>query len=78
MTEENIILYTQSGCSTCKSTKEYLAEKGVNFEDRDVTEDEEALRELIERYKSRSTPAIVSGDEVIIGFDKEKLDKFIS
>lgn len=78
MTEKNIIVYTQSGCSACKNTKDYLAGKGVAFDERSVTEDEEALRELTETYKSRSTPTIIIGDEVIIGFDKEKLDKRIS
>lgn len=78
MTEEDIVVYTQSGCSACKSTKDYLNAKGVAFEDRDITEDETALRELTEKYKSRSTPTIVIGDDVIIGFDKEKLDKHIS
>ncbi|HEX9665843.1 MAG TPA: glutaredoxin domain-containing protein [Thermodesulfobacteriota bacterium] len=72
------MIYPQTGCSACKNTKEYLTQKGVNFEDRNVSEDERALKELTEKYKSRSTPAIIIGDEVIIGFDKEKLDRHIS
>ncbi len=78
MSEENIIIYTQSGCSACERTKKYLTEKGVDFDARNVTENEEALREHTEKYKSRSTPTIVIGDDVIIGFDKEKLDTHIS
>ena len=78
MSKQRIIIYTQTGCSACKNTKDYLAGKGVAFDERNVTEDEEALRELTETYKSRSTPTIVIGDEVIIGFDKEKLNKRIS
>lgn len=40
MAEENIVDYTQTGCSACDSTKEYLNEKGVDYEDRTVNEDE--------------------------------------
>ncbi len=40
MAEQNIVVYTQTGCSACDSTKEYLNEEGVDFEDRNVNEDE--------------------------------------
>ncbi len=40
MAEENIVVYTQTGFSACDSTKEYLNEKGVDYEDRTVNEDE--------------------------------------
>jgi hypothetical protein len=30
------------------------------------------------KYKSRSTPTIVVGDEVMIGFDPERLEKMLS
>lgn len=78
MTDQNIILYTQTGCSACNRTKEYLDNKGIEFEDRNVNEDKQALKELTEKYDSKSTPTIVVGDEVIVGFDKNKLDKIIS
>ncbi len=78
MAEQNIVVYTQTGRSACDSTKEYLNEKGVDYEDRTVNEDEQALKEFTEKYKSRSTTTIVIGDDVIIGFDKGKLDRHIS
>lgn len=33
-----------------------------------------AVRELVETYRSRATPTVVIGDEVIIGFDPERID----
>jgi len=36
------------------------------------------VRELVEKYQSRSTPTIVVGEEVMIGFDPERLEKMLS
>jgi len=42
-----------------------------------VSSDFSAVRELVEKYHSRSTPTIVVGDEVIIGFDLRRLDALL-
>ena len=34
--------------------------------------------ELVGTYNSRSTPTIVVGDEVMIGFDPERLDQMLA
>ena len=36
--------------------------------------DKEAAREMIQTYKSKSVPVIVIGNEVIIGFDQDRID----
>ena len=45
---------------------------------KDVSCDEQAVFELVETYNSRSTPTIVVGDEVMIGFDPERLDQMLA
>jgi hypothetical protein len=54
--------------------KAFLSERGV----KDVTNDYAAVRELVGKYQSRSTPTIVVGDEVMIGFDPERLEQMIA
>jgi hypothetical protein len=44
---------------------------------RDVASDYSAVRELVEKYQSRSTPTIVVGDEVMIGFDPQRLEQIL-
>jgi len=34
--------------------------------------------ELVRTYNSRSTPTIVVGDQVMIGFDPEQLEKMLA
>jgi glutaredoxin len=43
-----------------------------------VTADPSAVRELVGTYKSRSTPTIVVDDEVMIGFDPQRLDQLLA
>jgi glutaredoxin 3 len=52
--------------------KEFLSQKGVAFVERDVAEDETALIEL-EQLGVFTTPVTVIDDEVVIGFDRERL-----
>ena len=47
------------------------------FEERDVSHDYGAVRELVETYHSRATPTVVIGDEVVIGFDPERIDELL-
>ena len=37
-----------------------------------------AVRELVEKYQSRSTPTLVVGDEVMIGFDPQRLEEMLA
>ena len=45
---------------------------------KDVSCDEQAVFELVRTYNSRSTPTIIVGDEVMIGFDPERLDQMLA
>jgi glutaredoxin 3 len=57
----------------CGKAKEYLSQKRVLFEDRDVTKDPSALTDLQE-LGYMTTPVIVINGAVIIGFDAAKID----
>ena len=60
----------------CNKTQEYLAEKGVEFEDRDITKNEVFLKEL-EDMKFMTTPVIVVDGEAVVGFNKDRLDELL-
>jgi glutaredoxin len=45
---------------------------------KDVSSDQRAVFELVRTYNSRSTPTIVVGAKVMIGFDPEKLDQMLA
>ncbi|MBI2918686.1 MAG: glutaredoxin family protein [Chloroflexi bacterium] len=60
----------------CTSAKEYLSRKGIAFEDKDVTRDQAALKEL-QDLGYMTTPVIKIDGEVIVGFDRKRLDALL-
>jgi len=78
MKQKAVIVFCQAGCPPCEWVKVFLEVKGVAFEERDVRTDPDAVRELVEKYQSNSTPTVIVGEQVMIGFDPERLEKMLS
>jgi hypothetical protein len=57
--------------------KEYLAGKGVSFEQRDPMVDPEAEADLA-RLGVSATPVTLVDGEVVVGFDREKLEQLLN
>jgi glutaredoxin len=74
---KRVVLYSQPGCPPCFAAKSFLKSQKVAFEYRDVQADPQALRELMD-LNSRSTPTIVVGGEVMIGFDPDRLTAMLA
>lgn len=77
MATRKIIVYTQEDSLPCEAIKMFLRDRGAKYEERSVENDEEVVRELKEKYNSRSTPTVIIGDEVVIGFDPERIDELL-
>ena len=73
MPRSKVIVFTQQDCPPCVWVKDFLARRGVEFEERSIDSGFAAARELTRKYKSQSTPTVVIGDEVLIGYDPERL-----
>ena len=57
--------------------KEFLSQRGIEFVERNVAEDESALAEL-EQLGVFTTPVTVIDGEVVIGFDQARLEALLS
>ncbi|MGO9561111.1 MAG: glutaredoxin domain-containing protein [Candidatus Korobacteraceae bacterium] len=77
MMTRKIIVFTQPDSLPCEAVKLFLKDRKARFEERCVAWDDDALHELAEKYNSRSIPTVVIGDEVLIGFDPERLDQLL-
>ena len=77
MLPRKIIVFTQPDSLPCEAVKLFLRDRCANFEERSVLDDENVVRELKEKYNSRSTPTLVVDDEVLIGFDPERIDELL-
>ena len=60
----------------CDTVKEFLSQKGVEFTERDITVDDTAIAEL-EELGYMTTPVTVVEGEVVVGFNRERLDELL-
>ena len=58
----------------CDQAKEYLSQKGIKFQEKDIAQDPTALADL-KKLGYMTTPVIVIDGSIIVGFDADKIDQ---
>jgi glutaredoxin 3 len=58
--------------------KEFLSQKGYKFIEYDVTKDRAALDEMVKISGARSVPVIAACNDVMVGFDRTRLEQMLS
>jgi alkyl hydroperoxide reductase subunit F len=71
----NVTVYSTQGCQYCRMAKAFLDKHGVPYESIDVGSDQAAAEKMIELSGQRGVPVIVVDDEVIVGFDSQRLNE---
>ena len=64
-------------CPYCTTLKEFLKERGVEFEEIDVSQDEKAMKEMVEKTGQMGVPVMEIDGEIVIGFDREKIIRIL-
>lgn len=72
-----ITVYTTSTCPYCVMAKQYLTERGVPYKELNVSENRQALKEMVELTGRKSVPVIRCGNDVLVGFSPSRLDQLI-
>jgi S1-C subfamily serine protease len=58
--------------------KEFLSQRGVAWTEKYVDEDRAAAIEMIRRSGQQGVPVTVIGDEVVVGFDRARLERIVA
>jgi glutaredoxin 3 len=74
MANKKIRIYSTPTCPYCRMAKAYLDEKGVAYEDVDVSANQKAAEEMVEKTGQMGVPVLDIEGATIIGFDKEAID----
>jgi glutaredoxin 3 len=70
-----VTVYTTPTCPWCSRAKDFLRKEGVPFEVRDVSVDQHAAREMVQRTRQMGVPVIADEQEAIVGFDLPRLQR---
>jgi len=75
--EKMVKVYSTPTCPFCVRAKQFLKENNIAFEDVDVSTDEKAVEEMIEKSGQMGVPVLDIDGNVVIGFDKEKIKRLL-
>lgn len=71
-------IYSTPTCPWCKMAKAYLKEKGIEFENFDVSADDKAQKEMIDKSGQMGVPVLDIDGNIVVGFDKEKINELLN
>jgi glutaredoxin 3 len=71
-------IYSTPTCVYCKTLKGYFKKNAIAFEDIDISKDEQQLQKMIKDSGQMGVPVVDIDGEIIIGFDKVKIDKLLN
>ena len=72
-----VTIYSTPSCHYCHAAKDYFTEHKVAFTDYDVAADAAKRQEMIQKSGQMGVPVIYIGDELIVGFDQEKIAQLL-
>lgn len=77
---KDVNVYALSTCVHCKNAKKYLDECGVKYscvfvDKLSGDERKETIAKVKEHNPAVSFPTIIIGESVVVGFNKDKIDK---
>lgn len=75
---KKVRVFSTQTCPYCVVLKEFLKERSIDFEDIDVAEDKEALKEMVEKSGQMGVPVLEINDEIVVGFNKERIKELLN
>lgn len=73
---KKVTVFTSNTCGYCHLAKDFLNENSIEFEEKNVSTDTAARKELMAKG-FMGVPVIYVDEEVIQGFDKVKLSELL-
>ena len=72
-----VTIYSTPVCHFCQAAKEFFKENEIEYTENDVAADAEKRQEMIDLTGQMGVPVIRIGDDVIIGFDEDKVKELL-
>ncbi len=75
---KTVEIFSTDTCHFCHMAKDWFAANDVKFVDHNVGTDVEKRKEMVEMTGQMGVPVIKIGDDVVIGFNEEKLKELLA
>ncbi len=74
---KKVTIYSTPTCTYCNAAKEFFTANNIPFETFDVASDLEKRKDMIEKSGQMGVPVIFVGDDLVVGFDRDKLSQLL-
>ena len=74
---ENVVVYTSTNCPHCRQVKGYLADKGIQYEERNIEENDDFAQQVWD-MGLRAVPVTVIGEHRIVGMNTTQFNKALN
>ena len=74
----DVTVYTTPTCPYCNMVKQFLSQKGISFEERDVSRNPSYAQELVRSTGQMGVPVTIINGEIVVGFDRGRLEQLLS
>ena len=73
----HVTIYSTPTCHFCHAAKEFFKEHHIEYTDNDVAENVENRKKMIEMTGQMGVPVIQIGDDIVVGFDEQKIRELL-
>lgn len=72
---KKVLVYSTPTCPYCIRAKQFLNDNNIQFTGFDVSFDQAKAEEMIKKSGQMGVPVLDIDGEIIVGFDKERINK---
>lgn len=76
--QKSVTVYSTPTCSWCNTLKAYLRKHRIRFTDIDVSRNQNAAEEMVQRSGQRGVPQTDIGGEMIVGFNQARINEMLN
>ena len=73
-----VSVYSTPTCTYCTQIKQYFRDRQVKFVDYDVSRDQRKGEEMVHKSRQTGVPVVDFNGTIIVGFDRNRLDRLIT
>ena len=70
-----VVLYSTPTCTHCTWARGFFQENAITYKEVDVSENDRAREEMINKSRQMEVPVIEINGEVLVGFDEVEIGK---
>ncbi len=70
---KNVVMYSTPTCHYCNLAKDFFDSHSIEYTVHNVSIDIEKRKEMMDKSGQMGVPVIYIGDDMVLGFDEEKI-----